>query len=131
MRRYLSWTAVATLAFCISVYDRAALGADWGYEATGGFKSYMCSGFVLKVCEWVSIDAVKSKDGSFYSLKTSFDSVDEYQSKIGMCHVDIRRGVVNRLRGDIPDFQHRVGPDQYEPVAPETISFKCVRVLRR
>ena len=75
------------------------------YIATGPFKVTSCKGFVIKVCEIVTIDAVE-QDGKMYSMKKKWDEVDSYSN--GTCHLNLTgKGIIPFLHKALnPSFYH-------------------------
>lgn len=74
------------------------------YIATGPFKVTSCKGFVIKVCEFVTIDAVE-QDGQIYSMKEIWSEVDSYSN--GTCHLNLAK------KGVIPFLDKALNPTFY------------------
>lgn len=125
--RYALLLAVCVLAGLSSCESRS-----YTYVAVGPFVGWVCSGVVIQHCGFVPIDAVKGKGDQMFEVRTDFSSVDEYNEKTGHCSVKTKSvggGAVSWASNAMnqPDFQRRVGPNQYEKVDAEFVSFKCLR----
>jgi hypothetical protein len=114
-------TLTATLVLGTLAFPRPA-SAD--YIVTGPHEATVCTGWGIKLCSIVKVDAV-AKGDTVYSLKEQYDDVDEYRD--GRCHV--------RLNSWVPTMflTYMSGPrgyiSSYDIVSPpESISFPCAEI---
>lgn len=108
-------TAFASLGFVLV----ASGSAQAGYHRTGPVSGTVCSGFIIQSCAIRRIDAVRNTDGSLYTFKAYFDSVDEYHSQNGgLCHVKVGRFQRQAFLEQQPD-------GSYEEIHPDYVTFHC------
>lgn len=100
------------------------------YIATGGMLGNVCSGFVIKSCEFKKLSAVKGDDGNLHELPKSFISVDEYQSRSNRCWIhtkDTRLGLISWGINAInqPAFYEKTKTGRYENIDVDYVVFQC------
>lgn len=98
------------------------------YIAIGPFEGDVCTGFVVKFCSPVKLDAVK-KGGRFYEIKKVWDKVDDYKEGPiegeGRCWIRSGSGAFGFLNS-APDFYHYDKTGELQPVDVDgSITFKC------
>lgn len=77
----------APLAFVFIALPLAALG---DYVATGDIEGQECSGFGIKSCSLIRVDAVKGDDGQFYTVMQRYVSVSDYDSSKQRCWIETK-----------------------------------------
>ena len=100
--------------------------------ATGKFKGFECSGFVIQACSNISIDAV-GENGKLFQLKRIWPKVSEYNASQNICHINIKGGSIFGFWGNMvgkaagPDFFTLTESGNYRKVDIESLSFKCTK----
>jgi len=92
----------------------------------------LCSGFVIEVCKFVQVDAVKGENGKLYNVKCCYDSVSEYSKSKGRCWINTKSKGGGLLSWGVnavtqPEFLHLNEDGNYEELDVEYLTFKCQR----
>jgi hypothetical protein len=100
------------------------------YCATGKFVATECSGLIMKSCEKIQIDAVKSF-GEMRFLPKCYPSVTSYNKKKSICSRDVGSRNSNLLSkaidvATLPTFLHKNHDGSFTSVSPDRIDFKCI-----
>ena len=64
--------------------------AKASYIATSQIEGNVCKGFGIEFCRIYPIAGVKGKDGRFYTIKTEFRDVDDYNEGIKRCWINTK-----------------------------------------
>ncbi len=102
------------------------------YIVTGDVRGNVCSGFVIKSCEFRKLSAVKGDDGKLYELAKSFGSVDEYKSGINTCWIHTKSTNLGLISWGIntirqPVFYEKTKLGKYEELDVDYVVFKCLK----
>jgi hypothetical protein len=134
-----------TTRYIIGVVFAAAIGSSSPslakYVADGQIKGNVCTGYLFfETCRDVNIDAVKGTDGKLYTVKDTFDDVDEYEDHgvTTFCFVRVKRddwsssvkswiGWIGWIMGYNwqQTFLIDKGDGKFERADPEYLVFKC------
>lgn len=117
------------LALCIGCFHSAA----WAkYVATGPIEGNVCHGFGIEWCKFHKIAAVRGDGGRPYEVKTTYDSVTEYNETKGRCWIETKSkggGLLNWGVNAIkqPIFLEITPSRKYEELDVEYITFPCIK----
>lgn len=111
------------------------------YVADGEIEGNICTNYLFfETCRNVKIDAVRGTDGKLYTVKDTYDDVDEYHDhgELGLCFVRVKYGDwFSSLKSWIgwigwmtgynlqQTFLTGKGDGKFERVDPEYLVFKC------
>lgn len=117
------------LALCIG----GVQSPSWAeYVATGSIDGNVCRGFGIEWCKFHQIAAVKGDGGRLYEIKTSFDSVTEYDESKRRCWIRTKSKAggliswgVNAIKQ--PVFLERTSSGKYEELDVEYVTFPCIK----
>jgi hypothetical protein len=106
----------------------AASSASADYLRAGPVKAHVCRGFLIEVCRPTQIDAVSEDGKNFFMPIEEFVAVDEFDSRLKLCHVRTRSGWWHWALGFIVKTTrfYETGSDgAFVQVYPEYVSFAC------
>ncbi|MFZ3040677.1 MAG: hypothetical protein WA108_02625 [Thiobacillus sp.] len=117
------------LALCFSCFHSTA----WAeYVATGPIEGNVCKGFGIEWCSYREIAAVRGDGDRLYEVKTTYDSVTEYDKTKKRCWIKTKSkdgGLiswgVNALKQ--PVFLEKTSSGKLEELDVEYITFPCLK----
>ena len=121
---------VATIAFAWLVLPWPA---NAEYIVTGKIRGQQCTSYIVfDRCTMRSVDAIKGKDGTLYTVKRRYPKVSEHSEKKGLCWINIKSrggglisGVIN-LFSDVT-FLEEQQDGSFKELDIEYLVFPCVK----
>ena len=100
------------------------------YCAVGKIEASECSGFIIKSCSFIKVDAVRDDEGNLFNPKKCYKSVTEYSSSKNLCWINTKSkggGIISwgLNAATQPNFLHKNSKGEYEEVDADFIVFKC------
>jgi hypothetical protein len=131
MRKLSSLPLEPMLALALASATTSATASPM-FVATGPIKGNACKGFVIEWCRTYRIDGVKGKDGKLYTVKTEYDTVDEYNEQSKLCWIRTKSKGAGWLSLGInavwqPVFVTKTDSGTYEELDVEYLVFSCAK----
>ena len=105
------------------VFGATTASAD--YTRTSAVEGFFCSGFVIKKCEFKSVDAIsEQEDTQLFEMSSEFSRVDEFNKSSDRCHLR------NNVGWTDPKFHahRRIDNNKWEYLGiPDSFTFKCTK----
>lgn len=102
--------------------------ANAKYCATGEIEGIECTGFIIKSCSFIKINAIKGDDATIYDVKKCYKSVSDYDPSTNACTIQTKSNFLGFF-GDLikPKFLHLNNKGKYDSVDTDAIIFKCAK----
>jgi len=121
--------AKSLLTVCVLLFSAEVMAE---YCAVGKIEANECSGFIIKSCGFIEVDAVRDDEGKLFYPKKCYESVTEYKSSKGRCWINTKSKGGGLISWGIntavqPDFLHKNSSGKYEDIDADYITFNCIK----
>ena len=119
--------AMKTFVWLLLLVSGQAMSA---YKATSPIKGNVCKGFIIESCEMLEIAGVKGSDGKLYTVRTTYEAVDEYNEKTKRCWIKTKSKGAGWLSLGLnaisqPVFVSKSERGEYKELDVEYLTFTC------